>query len=107
MLTKFLLTASALTALLTLTTAPVRAADVAKGNELYHTYCSYCHGPRMMNSGARSSDLRKMKPGHKARFIKTVKSGKRGPLGEMPAWGDIVTDEEIDHIWAYVKTKGK
>jgi len=83
------------------------AADADAGNQLYHTYCSVCHGPRMLNSGARAADLRKMKPAHTARFIKAVKEGKRGRLGEMPAWADILTDEEIRDIWAYVKTKGQ
>ncbi|WP_417518099.1 c-type cytochrome [Minwuia sp.] len=106
----FKITGLALAALVmsaTLGQTPVRAADADTGNQLYHTYCSVCHGPRMINSGARAADLRKMKPGDKARFIKVVKEGKRGPRGEMPAWSDIVTDEEIDHMWAYVKTKGK
>lgn len=83
------------------------AADAANGNQLYHTYCSVCHGPRMLNSGARAHDLRKMTPGQTAKFKKVVKEGRRGPKGEMPAWGDILTEQEIKDLWAYVKTKGK
>lgn len=85
----------------------VRAADAAAGNQLYHTYCSVCHGPRLLNSGARAADLRKMTPGMTGRFKKIVVEGKRGPRGEMPAWGDILTKKEVADIWAYVKTKGK
>jgi cytochrome c55X len=85
----------------------VRGADAAAGNQLYHTYCSVCHGPRLLNSGARAADLRKMTPGMSGRFKKIVREGKRGPKGEMPAWSDILTKEEIADIWAYVKTKGK
>lgn len=101
-----LIAGTALTGLLGLS-QPVMAADAAVGNQLYHTYCSVCHGPRMLNSGARASDLRKMTPGQTGKFKKVVKEGRRGPKGEMPAWGDILTAEEINDIWAYVKTKGK
>lgn len=83
------------------------AADADNGNQIYHTYCSVCHGPRMLNSGARASDLRKMKASQKAKFKKVVNEGRRGPKGEMPAWADILTPEEVNDLWAYVKTKGK
>lgn len=83
------------------------AGDAEAGNSLYHTYCSVCHGPRMMNSGARADDLRKMKPSEMGKFKKVVKEGRRGPKGEMPSWADILTDQEIADLWAYVKTKGK
>lgn len=100
-------------ALLTLLAAglgPERSAaagDAEAGNQIYHTYCSVCHGPRMLNSGARASDLRKMTPGQTGKFKKVVREGRRGPKGEMPAWADILTKQEIDDLWAYVKTKGK
>ncbi|WP_416897919.1 MAG: c-type cytochrome [Minwuia sp.] len=83
------------------------AGDKDTGNQLYHTYCSVCHGPRMMNSGARAADLRKMTPGMTARFRKAVLEGKSGPKGEMPSWADILSAQEVEDIWAYVKTKGK
>jgi len=83
------------------------AGDAEAGNSLYHTYCSVCHGPRMMNSGARADDLRKMKPSELGKFKKVVNEGRRGPKGEMPAWADILTEQEIADLWAYVKTKGK
>ncbi len=85
----------------------VLAAGNAKdGDVLYHTYCRACHGPRMTNVGGDAYDLRKFPLSQKRRFVKAVKEGKKGKV-EMPAWGDILTTEEIDHIWAYVKTRGK
>lgn len=76
------------------------------GKELYNTYCVICHGPNMVNPGMRAYDLRKFPLNDFPRFEKSVKQGKRGQ-NEMPAWGDILSDEEIDHLWAYVKTRGK
>lgn len=86
---------------------PAAAAGSAEtGRELYNTYCVICHGPNMVNSGARAFDLRKFPLGARARFIKSVKDGKKG-RNEMPAWGDVLSREEIDHLWAYTKTRGK
>mgnify|MGYP000082497457 FL=1 len=82
------------------------AGSVETGKELYNTYCVICHGPNMVNSGARAFDLRKFPLGARARFVKSVKDGKKGQ-NEMPAWGDILTAEEISHLWAYTKTRGK
>lgn len=87
--------------------APAQAAGSAEtGKDLYNTYCVICHGPNMVNSGARAFDLRKFPLGARARFIRSVKDGKKG-RNEMPAWGDILTAEEISHLWAYTKTRGK
>ncbi len=82
------------------------AGSAETGKELYNTYCVICHGPNMVNSGARAFDLRKFPLGARARFIRSVKDGKKGQ-NEMPAWGDILTAEEISHLWAYTKTRGK
>jgi len=92
---------------LTAAMVPAAAAGSAEtGRELYNTYCVICHGPNMVNSGARAFDLRKFPLGARSRFIKSVKDGKKG-RNEMPAWGDILSAEEIDHLWAYTKTRGK
>lgn len=93
--------------------ATVRAADDATGNPLqaqidhgkstYASKCSHCHGPNMMNSGTITPDLRAI-PDDKTRFVTTVKNGKNN---KMPPWGDILSDDEIGSLWAFVSSRRK
>ena len=76
------------------------------GQALDKAFCVICHGPNMVNSGAGAFDLSKVRLGARSRFIKSVKDGKKG-RNEVPAWGDILSAGEIDHLWAYTKTRGK
>ena len=79
------------------------AEMVMKGKVLYLHHCSHCHGFNMVNPGTIAYDLRHFPPNDKARFVHSVTEGKNG---RMPQWGDLLKPEEIDEIWAYVKTGG-
>ncbi|QOZ43831.1 cytochrome c [Bradyrhizobium sp. CCBAU 53340] len=93
--------------------ATVRAADDSNGNPLqtqidhgkstYAERCSHCHGPNMMNSGTITPDLRAF-PDDKARFVTTVKNGKNN---RMPPWGDILSDDDIGNLWAFISSRRK
>ena len=81
------------------------AAELAaKGKALYSQHCLHCHGLNMVNPGTYSYDLRQFPHDEKPRFVNSVTHGKNN---RMPAWGDILTTQEIDEIWAYVETGGK
>ncbi len=99
--------AAGIAALMTIpSNVPAKAAGAAaEGRQVYNTYCVLCHGTNMVNTGANAPDLRKFPKSQKARFVKAVKYGKG--QGKMPAWGDILNGEQINKIWAYVKTRGK
>ena len=87
--------------------APGARADEAEraaaGKSLYATYCIICHGANMVNRGTRATDLRKFPLDKRGRFDKSVKEGRN----DMPPWGDILDDEAMDALWAYVRTRGK
>jgi mono/diheme cytochrome c family protein len=76
---------------------------VAAATQLYGHHCSHCHGFNMVNPGTVAYDLRQFPHNDKARFVHSVTQGKNG---RMPQWGDLLKPEEIDEIWAYVKTGG-
>ena len=76
----------------------------AKGKTLYAHDCSHCHGFDMVNPGTVTYDLRRFPPEQKDRFVESVIYGKNG---RMPPWGDAVSLEDIDALWAYVLTGGK
>ena len=71
------------------------------GKMTFAQKCSHCHGPNMVNSGTITPDLRRF-PDDQPRFITTVKQGKNG---RMPPWGDILSDDEISALWAYVSSR--
>ena len=79
------------------------AGKIAKGKALYAHNCSHCHGFNMVSPGTVAPDLRQF-PDDKARFVHTVTEGKNG---RMPPWGDLLSREDIDDLWGYMKTGGK
>lgn len=76
-------------------------AEVDLGKRTYAQNCSHCHGPNMVNAGTITPDLREF-PDDETRFVTTVKQGKNG---RMPPWGDLLSDEQIADIWAYVSSR--
>lgn len=83
--------------------APPTRAEFDKGAELFAQICSHCHGPHMVNPGNVSFDLRKFPHDDSTRFFNSVKNGKNG----MPPWKDVLKPDEIEAIWAYVRTGGQ
>jgi mono/diheme cytochrome c family protein len=84
--------------------APV-AADPAlakKGKRLYAMVCARCHGLNMVLTGESTFNLREFPLDQKERFVESVTKGKRA----MPAWGGMVSPEEIEALWAYINTRG-
>ncbi len=80
-----------------------QADKAEEGHELYRLICETCHGPEMVNPGLLSFDLRKFPREDSARFRTAVTTGKGQA---MPPLGDKLSDEDIDALWAYVRTGG-
>jgi mono/diheme cytochrome c family protein len=78
-------------------------ALIGPGRTSYAQKCSHCHGPNMVTAGTVAPDLRAF-PDDNARFVATVKQGKNN---RMPPWGDILSDQEITEIWAFVSSRRK
>jgi mono/diheme cytochrome c family protein len=76
---------------------------VDHGKAIYAERCSHCHGPGMLNPGTITPDLRRF-PNDRNRFVSTVKLGKNN---KMPPWGDLLGDEEIASLWAYISSQRK
>jgi mono/diheme cytochrome c family protein len=79
------------------------ASQIDLGKTTYAQKCSHCHGPNMVNSGTITPDLRAF-PDDRTRFVTTVKQGKNG---RMPPWGDILSDDDIADVWAYLSSRRK
>jgi mono/diheme cytochrome c family protein len=81
--------------------AQIDHAQIDLGTKTYAQKCSHCHGPNMINAGTITPDLRRF-PDDKERFFTTVKMGKNG---KMPPWGDLLSDDEITRLWAYISSR--
>jgi mono/diheme cytochrome c family protein len=75
--------------------------QIDQGKGIFAHNCSHCHGFNMVNSGTVAPDLRRF-PDDKARFVTTVKQGKNG---RMPPWGDLLNDDQIADLWAYMTSR--
>jgi mono/diheme cytochrome c family protein len=81
--------------------AGVDQAPIDQGKSIYAHNCSHCHGPNMVNGGTVAPDLRAF-PDDRERFFTTVKQGKNG---RMPPWGDLLNDDQIASLWAYLSIR--
>ena len=75
-------------------------AKIAAGAEVYAERCATCHGERLRATGG-AFDLLKLRPDDRERFDKAVNDGK----GQMPPWGGVLSSEEIDQLWGYIRSR--
>ena len=83
---------------------PDDAAQVERGRRIYSDRCSHCHGFNMITAGTVTYDLREFPRDQEQRFFESVTNGKNN---RMPPWGDVLSLDEIEAVWAYVRTRGK
>jgi cytochrome c55X len=77
-------------------------AAVDAGEAVYSNYCQTCHGDRMVSTG-QIFDLRRLTADDRARFENSVRNGKN----QMPPWKDVLSDEEIGQLWAYIRANAR
>jgi mono/diheme cytochrome c family protein len=86
-------------ALSTVTTVSAQdAAKIEAGENVFNTNCAICHGEQLVSTG-QTFDLRRLKDTDRARFDNSVRNGKN----QMPPWKGVLTDEEIDQVWHYIR----
>ena len=78
------------------------ASEFEKGRQQFHRTCAQCHGRNMISSGVTVYDLRKFPTDQQDRFIASLVNGK----GNMPAFKDALTSEQMRALWAYVSARG-
>ena len=77
-------------------------AKIEAGESVYNNYCQVCHGDRLVSSG-QFFDLRRLTANDRARFDNSVRNGKN----QMPPWKGVITDEEIDQVWHYIRANAR
>jgi mono/diheme cytochrome c family protein len=85
-------------------TANAASALPQEGRLIYARQCSRCHGYNMINNGGLIAfDLRKFPKDQHDRFVNAVAKGKSP---KMPPWGDVLSANEIEALWAYIQSGG-
>ncbi len=92
-----------------------QAADSAKGQEVYNTYCALCHGPTGLGDGVGAAAL-DPKPrdlssatlleSYTDEYLVNVITNGGGAVGKspaMPPWGGVVSPEDIQNVVAYIR----
>ena len=72
----------------------------AQDEQVYEEHCATCHGAKLRRTGA-IPDLKQQKADGRARFDQMVMAGR----GQMPAWQGIIGPDELDQLWAYVRSR--
>lgn len=95
------------------TPSPPVSADpaVTRGKAVYDRRCAYCHstGVETRNApGLKDISRRNIvaigKPATDETLRIWIRVGGSGPTGTMPGFGEIITEEELNDLIAYLKT---
>ena len=83
-------------------------AAISEGQSWFRAVCSFCHGLRAEGGRGGGPDLRGFDKGFR-RYVETVKIGRDVPgrALKMPAWGGVLSDQQIYQIGAYLETLAK
>jgi len=73
-------------------------AKIGAGETVYNNNCAVCHGDGLVSTG-QFPNLRRLTANDRARFDNSVRNGKN----QMPPWKGVLTDEEIDQVWFYIR----
>ena len=110
-----LLAALVFSCALFLAAGPSRAADSAKGQEVYNIYCATCHGPTGLGDGVAAAALDpKPRDLSSAAILETytdeylvnVITNGGAAVGKSPmmtAWSGIISPEDIENVVAHIR----
>jgi cbb3-type cytochrome c oxidase subunit III len=82
---------------------PVKAAE--QGHAVFRTKCSACHGADAkgrVGIGPRLASKSFLEAATDRMLTKTIEEGRAGTT--MVPWGSTLTDEEIEHVVAYLRS---
>jgi cytochrome c55X len=74
-------------------------AKIDAEETVYSTYCAPCHGDQLVSTG-QLPNLRRLTSADRAKFDSTVRDGPN----QMRPWRGVVSDEQLDQIWAHIRS---
>ena len=77
-----------------------------QGQKVFEDNCAHCH--RAQRRGAPRPPFRpttgtRLSSGDPEPVIATVLNGRKGSLGQMPAWKDTLDDQQIAAVITYIR----
>lgn len=99
--------------------AAAQQANLANGKAKYLEHCAACHGKEGKGDGPDAKDLNPKPRNHtdgnvmnrlRDNYLFTVvKNGGQavGKSDQMPGWGNILSDQDITDVIAFVRTLAK
>lgn len=94
-------------------TSTASADPLADGAQIYKERCVLCHGAEGKGDGVGAAGLNPKPRNHtdgvymKTRTDEDLTDVITNGKGQMPAWGKILTEQQIQHVLAYVRTLAK
>jgi cytochrome c len=76
--------------------------DIFHGYEMYNSYCYRCHGQDVMGSEIAPDLRHSLKAGMTEQQFLGIAMAGRQEKG-MPSWAGFLSEEEVKHIYGYVK----
>jgi mono/diheme cytochrome c family protein len=92
--------ASCFAAAFALSHAAAQEPSAGRGERVYEKNCANCHGDDLQNNSNIAFDLRQLNASEHPRFVGSVLHGKQA----MPSWQGVLTMEQIEDLWAYVRS---
>jgi quinohemoprotein ethanol dehydrogenase len=77
-------------------------AQIEAGEQLYEEHCAQCHGEKLRTTGS-APDLKELRAEDRPRFDKALMEGR----GQMPSWQGVLSADEINQVWAYVRARAR
>ena len=77
-------------------------AQIEAGEQLYEEHCASCHGEKLRTTGS-AADLKELRASDRPRFDRVLAEGR----GQMPSWQGVLSTDEIDQLWAYIRAHAR
>lgn len=98
----------------------VNADELARGEEIFQTNCAVCHGPNgspdpdsqlvqglgVMPANFSDALFNSREPAADWKMVITHGGGALAFSDQMPAFGEVLTEDDIDAVLTYIKTLG-
>src|SRR3954465_14772825 len=77
-------------------------AQIEAGEHPFHEHCATCHGEQLRTTGS-AADLKELRANDRPRFDKALAEGR----GQMPSWQGVLSADEINQLWAYIRAHAR